>query len=370
MSNKKSGTLWIKTNAGSWGAFDWKVLREWFVLKWLPPETEVSEEKEGSWQQAQSLTKLWAGTQATSKRIEEFEIADLESKKLPISPALSKRITELGWPGNVKLLQNYYWGNKLREQLESLFPDASRSVFDDPDWPKCWSWLSPAEESRQEQSRLNEPLTLAQSEVLMFFIGANHGIVTKSDAADKIEGLLEDPENDARWEDHKLKVPATEKQKDRLKWWAKKLGRRLPTPLMKAQASQLIDQWLEDHPELEPEWYEHKDRSEEFEIELWSIADDVDEWREFYDCKKVSEKRVRNVLEVAGSRKAGEQLDQFMNRFFAELRRQEPSLFGGRRAVARIRKSTKPKGGCLVLCIAFFVLIVGIVSTLAAHFSK
>jgi hypothetical protein len=367
MSNKKSGTLWIRTKTGPWGAFDWKILREWFSLKWLPPETEIAEEKDGPWQQAQSFAKFWKETQAMAKRVEEFEIVDLESEKVPLSPALRNRIVELGWPGNVELLRNYYWGNKLREQLESFFPDQSRSPFDDPDWPKCWSWPSPAGALRQEQVRLKEPFTPAQSEVLMFFLGANHGVITKGDASDKIKELLDDPNNDARWEDHKSKIPATEKQRDRLKWWAEKLGRRLPSPLMKAQASQLIDQWLEEHPELESEWYEQKERREEFDMEISIVVDDVDDWREFYDCKKISEKKVRNVLEVIGSRTASEKLDQFMNRFFAELRRQEPTLFSGRQAVARARSSAKPKGSCLILCIALLLLFAGVVGALAAH---
>ena len=330
MSKKTSTTLWIKTNIGPWGAFDWKLLREWFCLKWLPPETEVAESKDGPWQQAQSIEKLWKGTQAIARQIEQFDMVDLASEKVPLSSALRSRTAELGWPGNVELLRNYYWGNKLREKLESLFPDSSRSLFDDPDWPRCWSWPCPSGAARQAQDRLNEPLTAAQNEVLTFFLGASHGIGTKGDASGRIEELLDDPENNARWEAHKSNIPATEKQIDRLKWWAQKLGRELPSPLMKAQASQLIDQWLEEHPELESEWYEYKERREAFEMEVSIIADDVDEWREFHDCKKVSEQKVRTVLEVIGSRETGEPIDQFMNRFFAELVRQDPGLFIGR----------------------------------------
>ena len=367
MSSKKTSTLWIKADGEPWGPFGWKLLREWFALKLLPPETEIAEEEDGPWQQAQSIAKLWSGTRAIAKRIEEFEIVDLESEKVALSPALRKRIVELGWPGNVELLRNYYWGNKLRENLESFFPDSSRSPFDDPDWPKCWSWPSPAGALRQEQVRLNESLTPPQNEVLTFFLGANHGLTTKGDASEKIEEILDDPEHNARWEDHKSKIPATEKQRERLKWWAEKLGRKLPSPLMKAQASQLIDQWLEERQELESEWYEHKDRREKFEMEVSVIANDVDEWREFYDCKKASEKKVRNVLEIIGSRTTGEPLDQFMNRFFAELRRQDPALFSGREVSSGSRAFPKPKGGCLVLCVALLFLVVLVVGTLAAH---
>lgn len=367
MNGKKTSTFWLKADAGPWGPLDWKLLREWLALKWLPPETEIAYEEDGPWHQAESIDKLWKGTQAIAKRIEEFEIVDLESEKVPLSPALRQRIIELGWPGNVELLRNYYWGNKLREKLESLFPDSSRSPFDDPEWPKCWSWPSPAGALRQEQVRLNEPLTPAQNEVLTFFLGASHGLTTKGNASETIERLLDTPENDARWEDHKSKIPATEKQRDRLKWWARKLGRSLPSPLMKAQASLLIERWLEEHPELEPEWYESKDQREEFEMEVSVMVDDVDEWRESHDCKKVSERKVRSVLKAVGSRVTDEPIDQFMNRFFAELRRQDPTLFSGHHVRTRSAASPRSKGGCLVLCVAFLLPLARLLGTLAAQ---
>ena len=163
-------------------------------------------------------------------------------------------------------------------------------------------------------------------------------------------------------------LPATEKQRERLKWWAEKLGRKLPSPLTKTQAHELIEEWLEERPELENEWYEHKEQVEEFEMETSIIAGDVDDWREYYNCKKVSEKKTRDVLKIIGSRAVSEPIDQFMNKFFAELHRQEPALFTGRQKMSRSHKS-KSKG-CLVLFIAWF-LLVGIIGALAAHlFSK
>ena len=363
MSNEKAGKLWIKTSNGPWAALDWKLLREWFALKWLPAETEVAEEKSGPWQPAQSVAKLWKQTQALAAKIREFEAIDLASKQVPLSRALRKRLVELGWPGNVELLKNYYWGNKLREELESLFPNVAREPFGDPDWPKCWSWPCPAEQLRQEKLRRNEPLTPAQDEVLRFFLGPSHGIISKGDAFAEIEDLLDDPDNEARWEDQKARIPATDKQRARLKWWSEKLGRRIPTPLMKAQASRLIDQWLEEHPELEAEWYAFKDQREDFETELSMITDDVNEWREFYNCKMISDKRVRNVVDVIGSRRSGEEINKFMDRFFAELGRQEPALFTRGRRAGGARGYTKPKGGCLVLCIAL-LLVAGVIGTL------
>ena len=366
MSNKNPGKIWIRTSNGLWGPFDWKLLREWFALKWLSPETEVAEENSGPWLPGQSVAKLWKQTQGIARTIKEFDSIDLASKKVPLSRALCKRLVELGWPGNVELLRNYYWGNKLREELEFHFPDAAREPFDDPDWPKCWSSGSPAEELRKAERRRNSPPTPAQNEILSFFLGPGHGITTMDDASATIEDLLDDPDNDTRWEDHKARTPATEKQRDRLKWWAQKLGRKLPTPLLKAQASRLIDQWLEERPELESEWYAFKEQREDFEMELSMVADDVNEWREFYNCKRISDKRAGNVLEIIGSRRSGEKIDKFMDRFFAELRRQEPALFVERNRSTMKRSFAKPKGGCLIVG-PMLLLIAGAIDAFATY---
>jgi hypothetical protein len=224
--------------------------------------TEIATEKDGPWMQAQSINKLWKETKAIAKQIDDFEIVDLESEKVPVSPALRQRLIELGWPANVDNLRNYYWGNKLREKLELVFPDAQRPLFDDPDWPKCWSSPPPARESLEPPKWFSDPITTAQDNLLVFFLGPNHGIEKKIDAAIEIEELLEDPDNAARWEASKSKVPATKKQLDRLDWWAKKLGRSVPSSLTKVQASDLIDKWLDERPDLESEWYEFKVQGE------------------------------------------------------------------------------------------------------------
>jgi hypothetical protein len=262
MSAKGDSTFWVKTSGGPWGPFDWKLLREWLALRWLPPVTEIATEKDGPWMQAQSINKLWKENKAIAKQIDDFEIVDLESEKVPVSPALRQRLIELGWPANVDNLRNYYWGNKLREKLELVFPNAQRPLFDDPDWPKCWSSPPPARESLEPPKWFSDPITTAQDNLLVFFLGPNHGIEKKIDAAIEIEELLEDPDNAARWEASKSKVPATKKQLDRLDWWAKKLGRSVPSSLTKVQASDLIDKWLDERPDLESEWYEFKVQGE------------------------------------------------------------------------------------------------------------
>ncbi len=96
----------------------------------------------------------------------------------------------------------------------------------------------------------------------------------------------------------------------------------------------MIDEWFvklpeleEEFPDLEEEWQEKKLRRREereekemAEMEVSVISEDVDDWRAFYNCKRVPKKKVTNVLELIGSRKQGEPINQFMNRFFTELR--------------------------------------------------
>lgn len=173
-------------------------------------------------------------------------------------------------------------------------------------------------------------------------------------------------------------VPATAKQVSRIRWWAKRIGVDAPSPLTKEQASRLITEWADVHPELEDAWEDHKadeeDAAQEREsarrekVELrgeraWEaevIAGDVDDWREFYRCKKVSKKRVRIVLDRIGSRKMGEPNDQFMDRFFADLRVIHPELFSPS-AIPPIIPPSRAGGGFPILGAALLPAILAAV---------
>lgn len=283
------------------------------------------------------------------------------STKVALSPALCARIQSLGWPGDVKRLKNYYWADKLREALEKLFPDAQRPLFDDPDWP--WSGGSPAEAQRNademHRQRLASPPTENQQQILVFFLGSNHGINSFGEASHRIDQLLSDPENKARWELHNNNIPATERQVERLEWASARLHRPLPKPLTKAKAHELIDAWFDEFPDLQLEWYEEKDRRAESEMELEVVANEVDDWRDFYSCKPVTHSAVQSVLKSIGSRKNGESLDRFMVRFFAALRRQQPVLFSGQPTNTNTSNPSKTGGvGCLVVLFgSFFVFV-------------
>lgn len=345
MSSKRISQLWIMTSAGPWGPFDWKVLREWLALKWLPPDTALGEAQDGPWQPAQSVSRLWSGTKALEKRIDDFDDPDRDLEKAPVSSALRKRILDLGWPGDVELLRNYYWGDHLRNTLELIFPDPTRPAFSDPE--------RPAASARCEEA----PITPNQDEALKFFLGKDHGIQTKAAASAKLDELLDDPDNEARWEERRSKVPATERQRERLEWWAKKLGRTLPSSLSKPQASRLIEEWLEEHPDLAQTWYDHRNQREEAALDAEITASDVDVWREFHDCKKVPQAKVKAVLAVIGSRKPGEPIDHFMDRFFEELKRVDPALFvrGGSR---RTPSAARGKSGCLLVAVGLALTLI------------
>lgn len=156
--------------------------------------------------------------------------------------------------------------------------------------------------------------------------------------------------------------PATKKQINRIRWWAEKLGTEVPPNLTKAQASALISEWAEDHEEFLDEWEERAEElrqqdadererreaaeSREWEIEV--IASDVDDWREFYKCRKVPTSLVERVVGKIGSMDRNEPIGQFMDRFFDTLRIEAPQLFSGPikppkiAAATTSKKSTQP----------------------------
>ncbi|HEY3853854.1 MAG TPA: hypothetical protein VGO67_05620 [Verrucomicrobiae bacterium] len=365
----KAKVYWIKTERGLWGPFDWKHLREWLALGWLPRDLQISDDEGENWACASSIEMLWTKTKAIADSIEAFGTLDLMSTKLPISKAQTERIRSLGWPGDTKLLKNYYWCDRLRKELEKLLPNAANVPFDDPEWP--WDGGSPAEAERRmaqiERERLAMPPTENQEAVLQFLLGSRHGIRTFGEASIKIGELLANTENRARWEAHNSSVPATVRQIERLTWASRRVRRPLPIPLTKATAHNLIDAWFDEFPDLESEWMEEKHKrgeerelGEEFEAERETVASDVDDWREFYGCRKVSEHDVESVLKFIESRKQGEGIDDFMKRFFAALHQQKPGLFT-RQVGSRSQLATPRGKGCMVVLSGILAVVIYVV---------
>ena len=218
-------------------------------------------------------------------------------------------------------------------------------------------------------SNQSQPPTANQECVLRFFIGEQHCVRTFAEASSAIGAILSDPQNKARWDAHNASVPATEPQRERLKWAAARLGKRLPANLSKAKAHELLDEWFDDDDlELESEWRQEKERKIWAKIEIESVCGDVDDWREFYTCKKVSQKRVKGVLVVIGSRNAGEPINKFMDRFFDELRRQVPTLFSARKVTPVPSPPPKANDDSIAVVLVIIVIAMGILWSLASHF--
>ena len=76
MSRAKSA-YWVQTKHGPWGPLDWKLLRNWLALGWLPPDIQVSEKSEGDWQPASEVEKFWVKTKGTADELHAFETAVL-----------------------------------------------------------------------------------------------------------------------------------------------------------------------------------------------------------------------------------------------------------------------------------------------------
>ena len=135
--------------------------------------------------------------------------------------------------------------------------------------------------------------------------------------------------------------PPSEKQIRRLRWWGTKMQLQIPAPRTKGEASEIIDQWLNARTDLEDEWREESDRLEQVDWdrrEAEEAADDerqdfehlcsvVDEWRDIHPCAPVSADQVRSVFQNVGQQLESEDRGKYMDRFFAELRRQYPQLF-------------------------------------------
>lgn len=152
--------------------------------------------------------------------------------------------------------------------------------------------------------------------------------------------------------------PPTERQLARLEWARKKLKRQLPKDLTKQQASDLISQWFDEDPELEDEWQDEKSRREdmaESEMEMATSLDDIDEWLEFYDCRKIPTARAKAILRNIGCRQDGESIDVFCDRFYSEARRVHPEYFAANpQRPPRLKRATESKEkfdaqGCLVI---------------------
>ena len=270
-------------------------------MGWLEKTTRLRDE-EGIEIVAVDEPKLWT---IFGRPYEAEDVSStMASGKVLCSPALAGHLEKLGWPGNLKGF-NYYNADKLRKELEEIFPDPARPLLDDPDWPDCWgghkNCPAMAVEALREAS--NVPATERQLTVLQFF-GVESDGVTKGEASALIDELFSDPEKMARWDRKKSKefsgVPATDKQMVRLRFAARTLGKQLPDRLSKQHASDLIDDWYGENDALEAAYQQFKEDEIEREFEEYERENREEEKREFRQPARQSPRAVFAAPKTSG----------------------------------------------------------------------
>jgi len=360
--------VWLRIAGKTGGPFGQKLVRHSLHLGWLPKETEIAEDPNGPWRTAAGDETLWSESREIAVLKRHFAEGGLAGEKVSISEALGARLRALGWPGDVALLKNYYWSDRMPQDLEKE-RTPPLPLFDDPDWPKCWSAGSPAEVARKEAL---VPATPAQLHCLEYFLGPHHGIETKQTASKKLDEIFADPKKRARWEASKYGERATERQVQRLQWWAAQMGRSLPAELDKEEASSLIDRWREERPELLPLWEAKKEQAAEQKEDAEAREADVeihlgwiDEWREIHHCRQVPKQVAASVIDQVGFRSEREGLDIWTRRFFGELRRVRPDLFSAQPPRDRRRGLLKPAGCVGMVVVGIVILAVGCAYLLA-----
>lgn len=130
-------------------------------------------------------------------------------------------------------------------------------------------------------------------------------------------------------------APATEKQLSLLKRIAEKIGEQVPIGLTKQDASNLIQEWFLDHPDLEAEYEAERERRaeeklgrDEFEMLVHSAISNAEDWAELVGASKVPDReQAARALRITGGQRHGEGIDAFMRRFFFELRQMYPGEF-------------------------------------------
>jgi hypothetical protein len=256
LSRKK--VYFVKTNKGEWGPVDWDLLRYWLGRGWLHPEVNIRELNASAYVAAKDVPKLWI-IAGRSYVADDLSVGTA-SGKLAISRALKQYLQdELGWPGKTDGL-NYYDADKLRNVLEKAFPSEGRPLLDDPDWPNCWSQPCPAEVVRCRalfhSERDSRPATEKQVATLGFF-GVRGEKLSVKEASDRLDELLNQPGNRAKFEAKQKAEPATEVQLRRLEFAAKRLKCSYAAGISNFDASHLLDEWYADS-ELEDEYQEYK----------------------------------------------------------------------------------------------------------------
>lgn len=142
--------------------------------------------------------------------------------------------------------------------------------------------------------------------------------MSQTDARKKIEEIFSDPNNKKRWEDR----PAEKNQKDIYHFF------KLPIPsgLNHKDADKFIGELMQDEEKLEA-WEKYEEEIDERESWFEDNYEMMNDARDLYDCKKISKKLFKQVVEsLESSGMSLEQIEEDEDVFFEKALEINPQL--------------------------------------------
>ncbi len=182
--------------------------------------------------------------------------------------------------------------------------------------------------------------------------------MSQTDARKEIEQIFSDPNNKQRWESR----PAEKSQKDIYKFF------QLPIPsrLSHDDASRFIDELFQDEEKLET-WEKHEDEIDDRESWFEDNHEIMNDARDLYDCKKISKKLFKQVVEsLESSGMSLEQIEENEDAFFEKALEINPQLLlaSASRPSKSIGKSSNKSGssiGAIVMIIVILIIIFSVI---------
>jgi hypothetical protein len=192
--------------------------------------------------------------------------------------------------------------------------------------------------------------------ILKFFKIAGISKMSQTDARKKIESIFDKSENKERWENR----PADKNQKEIYKFF----NLTVPSNLSYKDAEEFIGELFENEEKLEA-WEKHEeemdDRESWFEDNYEMFNDD----RDLYDCKKISKKLFKQVVEsLESSGMTLEQIEDNEDAFFEkaleinpELHRAPVNREASSRKYSSKKKSSGGIGGIVIIVIIIIIVL-------------
>ena len=181
----------VSSNGDLSPPLEWKILRRWFFHGWISPAIGLLPVTGAANPiPAAELTFLAKPTTQLQLEKQRFLAPELVSQKHPVSGKQRRVLKELGWPGYIDTLPNYYVAHQVIQDWARH--GAQQFSFSYSDLESPWSW--------------NQPATPDQLRYLEALGGSTKLDLTKDSAARLIDGL-------------KYTAPASNRQIMVLRFW-------------------------------------------------------------------------------------------------------------------------------------------------------